>query len=293
MPLPEHRALPLDELRAVVAGQVAARIARWQVYAPGDCDPWPDRLTAVPYLVLPLAGELRLVLADGSERPLRVGEGAAFLAGSHATGTTPDDGRVLRVTLDRPHLYWAVGTVRRTPDPDFRRWDHSQRGVALVRDRRHLFDELLATALEPAPPGAAGWREDLAAAAWQSLRAWLAAEQAPIAGSRAEATWQLAADYLRQHLAAATTRADVAAALGLHPNYLSDLCRRCTGESFGEHLRAQRLERAALLLRETDLSVRRIAAAVGWSSDGYLERRFKQRYGTTPGRWRRGGDEHG
>lgn len=288
MALPEHRALPLATLRGVVAAEVPTRIGRWLVVPPGRAAPWPDRLTAVPFLTIPLSGSFQVPLADGREEAVRRGEAVAYLAGSHATTSHQGDGRVVRVTLDRPLLYWAVGSVRKTAAPDFRDWDYRQEGLALARDGRHRFDDLLEEALKPPPPGAAGWREDLVAAAWQLLRAWLAAdERATVAGSRAEATWQLATDYLRDHLAAATRRQDVAAALGLHPNYLSDLCRRCTGRAYADHVRDLRLDRAELLLRETDLGIRRIAAAVGWSSDGYLERRFRERHGMTPARWRR------
>jgi len=287
MPLPAQRALALPELRAVIQARVPTRIAAWQVYAAGDCAPWPDRLTAVPYLMLSLAGAPRVLQADGGSRPIRVGEAACFLAGSHATVVNDDDSQVLRVTLDRPHLYWALGRVRRTADPDFRRWDHQVQGIALPRDRHHLFDELLAHALHPPAAAPATWRPELVAAAWQLLRAWVFDHREVHAGRDAATTWRLACEYLREHLARATQRSDVAAALGLSANYLSDLCRHQTGVSYAHFVRDLRLERAALLLRTTTLPVRRIAEAVGWSSDGYLERRFRERYATTPARWRR------
>ncbi|MDA2809586.1 helix-turn-helix domain-containing protein [Nocardiopsis sp. RSe5-2] len=68
------------------------------------------------------------------------------------------------------------------------------------------------------------------------------------------------------------------------------LARRFTeqlGTSPGQWLLARRLDAARVLLEETDLPVEAVAARVGLASAVNLRRRFRARFGTTPGAYRR------
>jgi AraC-like DNA-binding protein len=92
-------------------------------------------------------------------------------------------------------------------------------------------------------------------------------------------------------LAAIRARADepgldpacVAAALGMSVRYLHRLLAP-TGRSFGEHLLAQRLERAAGLLRDRDcrLKIGEIAAQAGFADISHFNRSFRRAFGDTP-----------
>ncbi len=74
----------------------------------------------------------------------------------------------------------------------------------------------------------------------------------------------------------------------LSAGHLSRLINKSTGASFREHLRAVRLEKAAeLLLRERKLSIKEIAAAVGYRHPGDFARHFKTAYGERPRDYRR------
>lgn len=74
----------------------------------------------------------------------------------------------------------------------------------------------------------------------------------------------------------------------LSTGYLSKLINKFAGASFREYLRAVRLEKAAeLLLRDPKLSIKEIAAAVGYRHPGDFARHFKTAYGERPRDYRR------
>jgi YesN/AraC family two-component response regulator len=67
---------------------------------------------------------------------------------------------------------------------------------------------------------------------------------------------------------------------------LSKLIKQSTGFTFQELLLRKRFQKAVMLLLDTDLSVEEIADAVGYENLSYFYRQFKERYGTTPKRYR-------
>jgi AraC-like DNA-binding protein len=78
------------------------------------------------------------------------------------------------------------------------------------------------------------------------------------------------------------TVADLARAAALSPAYFSREFRRTFGESPHQYLLTRRLERAAVLLRNTDRSVTEICFAVGLTSVGSFTTSFRRVFGTTP-----------
>lgn len=64
--------------------------------------------------------------------------------------------------------------------------------------------------------------------------------------------------------------------------------KQATGQTFVDYLNDYRLSAASYFLRETDDSVSRIAQSCGFDSLPYFIRRFKRRYGVTPGAYRAG-----
>ena len=89
---------------------------------------------------------------------------------------------------------------------------------------------------------------------------------------------------LSQPLSLAQVARDVA---HLSAGHLAKLFREARGESFRAHVQRLRLNRAAVLLRETDLPVQIIAARVGYSDCSRFASYFARRYGCTPTDWRR------
>ena len=108
----------------------------------------------------------------------------------------------------------------------------------------------------------------------------------PSQNSRALQTFQRVIDYLHQNYAEPITRDSVAAALDLHPNYLSALCTQIGERSFHDTLEALRLDHARHLLRQSDLKLERIAQLSGYASTNYFIKVFRRLTRSTPGKYR-------
>ncbi|MBN1909107.1 MAG: helix-turn-helix transcriptional regulator [Pirellulales bacterium] len=92
--------------------------------------------------------------------------------------------------------------------------------------------------------------------------------------------------YLDDHLDEPLTLGKLAARAHLHPTYFSDLFRLTLGVRPIDYLNRRRVERAQVLLGTTSLSVKRIAARVGFPSAAHFCRVFKKYCGQTPGDYR-------
>jgi AraC-like DNA-binding protein len=80
---------------------------------------------------------------------------------------------------------------------------------------------------------------------------------------------------------------DVAQAMGYCPSYLTDLVRRCTGQTVNYWIIKRRIILACNLLKETDRSVNQIALATGYQNEGHFFRQFRQHCGMPPAAWRK------
>lgn len=88
--------------------------------------------------------------------------------------------------------------------------------------------------------------------------------------------------FIEQNLAQKITLSLAASAASVSPNYLANLLRRETGQTFVELVTAQRMDRACELLSFTRLRVSQIGDSVGFGDVDYFCRRFKQMLGCTP-----------
>ncbi len=80
---------------------------------------------------------------------------------------------------------------------------------------------------------------------------------------------------------------DVAAQIGVHPVHLARVFRAAWGCSPGELLRWRRVDRAADLLRRSDLSGAQIATQAGFADQSHMTRAFRATFGMSPGVYRR------
>jgi two-component system response regulator YesN len=71
------------------------------------------------------------------------------------------------------------------------------------------------------------------------------------------------------------------------PNYFSRLFRRHTGEGCNEYIVRKRLEKAQLLLTETNLPAGKIALSVGYNDINYFSLAFKKFTGLSPTKYRK------
>lgn len=96
-----------------------------------------------------------------------------------------------------------------------------------------------------------------------------------------------AARFINEHFRQQITAADIAAAAGFSPNYLSRKFREAAGIGVHDYLVFIRLRNAAFELLSTDDSVTDIALRSGFSDSNYFKDVFKKKYGMTPREYRK------
>ena len=107
------------------------------------------------------------------------------------------------------------------------------------------------------------------------------------------APWQVrrVRDLMEAAIDQPLTLAELAAAAGLSPFHFCRAFRDTLGETPFEHLARLRLERAMMLLAETDKSVIEVALDVGYETESGLARLFRRALGIAPSvyraQWRR------
>jgi AraC-like DNA-binding protein len=79
---------------------------------------------------------------------------------------------------------------------------------------------------------------------------------------------------------------DVASAVSLHPGYVHRLFKKQTGRTLTEYLTALRMEKAKMLLHQTDIPISEISDYVGVGSRQYFHALFKRYTGLTPVQFR-------
>ena len=67
-----------------------------------------------------------------------------------------------------------------------------------------------------------------------------------------------------------------------HPNYISTLLHKEMGKSYSEILMEQRMERAIILLKGTNLPINEIALMLGYSNSSNFYKAFREYYHTSP-----------
>lgn len=96
-----------------------------------------------------------------------------------------------------------------------------------------------------------------------------------------------ALEAMRAALPGPFTLDEAAAAAGLSRFRIAHLLKERTGQTFGQHVTAQRVAHARKLLETTDRSCATIAAEAGFADQSHLTRVFRTATGTTPARYRR------
>lgn len=93
--------------------------------------------------------------------------------------------------------------------------------------------------------------------------------------------------YLDENLPRCPTLSEVAELCYLSPGYFSQKFKETMDIGFGDYLAELRLKRAEQLMTNPDLKCREIAELLGFSSQSYFSRFFKQARGCTPEEYRR------
>lgn len=96
------------------------------------------------------------------------------------------------------------------------------------------------------------------------------------------------AQRLREELPDARRLSGLLRESGYHPDHFTRLFRQATGESPREYVIRARLEKAAMLLRESELTVSEVADVLGYQNVYFFSRQFKEKLGRPPSAYRRG-----
>jgi two-component system response regulator YesN len=95
-------------------------------------------------------------------------------------------------------------------------------------------------------------------------------------------------NYVRAcHLQPDCRLSDIALSLRMSRSHLSRLVLKQTGVTFKGHLQLARMNTAARLLQETNLSIKEIASSTGYEHVPSFDRQFRHYFQVTPGRFRR------
>jgi AraC-like DNA-binding protein len=253
----------------------------------------PDHRHAHDFLVLVYVEEgAGSFSVDGADRPLRAGDVHAVLPGQ-----VIDASAVSRLARCRA---WSVAF---TPDavPALASvsplaWTHhpllalfapgARHGLVAEPDRERWSAWLTELAEELADTGRLGAHEAVAGLLSRILVA--AARLAPSTPAAQDPLVARVFDEIEATFREPVSAGDVARALGYTPGHLTTVVRERTGRPLLEWITERRMTEVRRMLRETDLPLDAVAARTGLRDATYLVRRFRDRYGITPHRWRLG-----
>ncbi len=102
----------------------------------------------------------------------------------------------------------------------------------------------------------------------------------------------LIVDYTYEHFKEKITLDDLATITGISTHRLSHFIKEVLGVSYREFLQISRFEHALKLLKETDRSVIDIALDCGFSDHKYLNKMMKEKFNTTPLKYRKNMIDH-
>jgi AraC family transcriptional regulator len=107
----------------------------------------------------------------------------------------------------------------------------------------------------------------------------------PIASQNSSLTrtqLQQAIDYIHTHLDRDLSLTELAGVINISPTYFASLFKQMIGIPPHRYVIQQRVERAKMMLKKTDLAIADIALQVGFSSQSHLTQQFKRLTGVTP-----------
>ena len=200
---------------------------------------------------------------------------------SHDYGTDPEAGRW--------DFYWAHFLPRPTWNP-WLLWREQASGLRSVAvgetSTRRRIEEVFARLLRDV--GAIdAWGERLAENALEEVILLVAGENARSSGEIIDPRVAQVVQEISRRYREPMTVAELAQHVHLSPSRLAHLFKEAVGESPIQMLLRLRLRQAARLLEYSTLSVAEIAAEVGFDSQFYFARQFRELFAMSPTGYRR------
>ena len=93
--------------------------------------------------------------------------------------------------------------------------------------------------------------------------------------------------YVSEHYAEACSVEELAEGVNLSPNYLRKKFKEAAGQTILEYLTQVRLNKAAQLLRTSELKVKEVSVRVGYDNISYFTQLFSKRFGVTPNEYKK------
>ncbi|WP_059048882.1 response regulator transcription factor [Paenibacillus senegalimassiliensis] len=97
---------------------------------------------------------------------------------------------------------------------------------------------------------------------------------------------ELACEYIGQHYLGELSVKQVAEHIHLNPSYFSTLFKKEMGETFTGYVNRLKLQRAQVLLRNTDMKMTEICQTVGFEDSTYFSSVFKKHFHMSPSEFR-------
>lgn len=95
-----------------------------------------------------------------------------------------------------------------------------------------------------------------------------------------------ALEHIDNHYQKKLSLKDVASALYISPNYLSELFKKTTGSTFSEYLQDVRMEKSKCFLEDISYRIGDVSKLVGFSDSRYFSSTFRRKYHMTPMEYR-------
>jgi len=105
-------------------------------------------------------------------------------------------------------------------------------------------------------------------------------------GNQSAALFDQAIAYIHTHYTDDLSLRQVAEHVHLNPSYFSTLFKKETGETFTNYVTRMKLQRAQVLLRNTDMKMTEICQTVGFEDSAYFSSIFKKFFNMSPSEFR-------
>ncbi len=234
---------------------------------------WRTRGTNDYLLIYTVSGQGRFGSENGAF-VANAGDAVLLLPGArHDYGTAAPNGTwELLWTHFHPRPHWH----------EWLRWPLATPGLLRLTLLDPLLRQKADAALRAMHRQATGAGRNRDAFAMNSLEEALLWCDAARPRAALDARVQTAMDFLCGQMGRSVSLNEAAKASGLSGSRLAHLFKAEVGQTVGQFLEAQRLERARRLLARTDLPVQSVAADVGYESAFYFTQRFKKATGLSP-----------